>query len=205
MPAGWAAAIGAGSDLLGGYLQDKAAKKAFRKQTKMNNAGARRAVGQLQLGTGLEEALIKTATKHRLGGFQNAQAAADLGAVNARQTVKAQGAQNQADTEQSAVSRGLIGTSTGVQALQGVQGQTTAHLSAIDQALAQQMATLGLEKSNVQAEGDMALANLQSQRTQAMYELTQGADPFAVGGRRGKKKRGGFFKGAAGGLGALGL
>ena len=190
----WAAGIGAGTDLLSGYLQDKAQKKAFRRQTKMNNAGARRAVGQLQLGTGLEEALLKTATQKRLGGFQNAQAALDLGAVNAQQTVRAQGAQNQADTEQSAVSRGLIGTSTGVQALQGVQGQTTAHLSAIDQALAQQMASLNLEKSNVAAEGDMALANLQSQKTQALYELTQGADPFAVASKK-KKKKHGLFKG----------
>jgi hypothetical protein len=195
MPA-FAAAIAGGADLLGGYLQDDRAKKAFNKQQKLNAAGARRAVTALDFGTNLEGSQIKAANASRLAGFAGARKALDLGATAARQTVLGQGKINQANLEQSAVSRGLLGTSTGAQAFAGVGDRTTAQLSAIDQQLAQAFGDLGLQQAQTKAAGEMSLADLQQQKTEAMFNLVQSADPYAVAGK--KKKHGGFFSSAAG-------
>jgi len=184
------ALISSGADLLGGYLQDRRAKKAFRTQQKLNAAGARRALSALDFGTNLEKSQILAANKSRLGGFAGARKALDLGAAGARETALGQGKINEANAEQSVVSKGLLGTSTGVQAFQGVGDRTSAQLSAIDQSLAQSLGDLGLEEANTKAAGEMNLADLQSQKTQAIFDLVQSADPNQQFHR---KKKGGLF------------
>lgn len=179
---------------MGGYLSDKKAKSAFGAQQKLNAAGARRAVTALDFGNNLESSAIKAANKSALGGFAGARKALDLGANAARQTVLGQNKINQANTEQSIVSRGLLGTSTGVQAFAGVGDRTTAQLSAIDQSLAQAFGDLGLQEAATKAGGELRLADLQQQKNEAMFGLVQSADPYAVASKKKKHKSHGITK-----------
>ncbi len=191
----FSAIIGGGFDLLGGYLQDKRANKAFDKQQKLDAAGARRAYSALQYGTGLEEALIKSGTKERLKGFKGARGALDLGGVVAKQGLQQRGKQNLANTEQSLVSRGLIGTSTGAQQFAGIGDTTSAQLAGVDAALAQSFAELGMQEAGVRAQGQQQLAQLLSEKTEAMFNLSQVADPFNMPAKKKKKKKHGLIKG----------
>lgn len=191
----------AGGDILGGLLASRAQRKAQNKAAGLNArqraaafAYLQRQQGQDRLFGQLGRNQLLGAHKAELGGFQGAERALGLGALQARQTVQGQHRVNLAEAEQSAVSRGLLGTSTGMQGLQGVGDQTTASLAAIDTGLAQQLATLGLERGGALGRQGRELAALaQSDRDierEYGYELASLA-PMAPGK---KKKRKGFFK-----------
>lgn len=166
--------VGGAFDLAGGLLGARGERKAVSKQNAQNEAQRAAAFRYLQgvqsqdaLFAGLEDAALKSAHKKQLAGFKGARAATDLGATAARQTVLGRSKQGQADLEQSAVSRGLLGTSTGAQAFTGLKDRTTALLGGIDQQLAQAMADLGLQESELQGQQGLQLAGLAGKNRQA--------------------------------------
>jgi len=170
--------ITGGFDLLGGLLADRSAKRAATKARRLNDQQRAAAFQYLQgvqggdaLYAGLQEAQLKTGHKAELGGFKGARSALDLGGVRARQTVQGQGKVNQANVEQSIVSRGLQGTSTGVQALQSVGDRTSSQLAAIDTQLAQAFADLGLAEGAIRGEQGDELAQLLGQTRQNQLDL----------------------------------
>lgn len=173
-----AAGIAAGGSLIGGLAGARSERKSANKQNAQNEAQRAAAFKYLQgvgsrdaLFAGLEESALKAGHKKQLAGFSGAKKAMDLGGIAARQTVKGREKQGLADVEQSAVSRGLMGTSTGAQAYTGLQDRTTAQLASIDQQLAQALAGLGMEEANVQGEQGRELAGLAGRNRQFQQEL----------------------------------
>lgn len=162
-----AAAIGAGSDLLGGYLASREAKKATRRAERLNERQRAAAFAYLQRAQGadllfgnLERSALMAGHKKELAGFQGAERALGLGRQAGVQTIQGQGKINQAEAEQSVISRGLLGTSTGMQTLTGAQDRTTSQLSALDLQYAQALASLGLDKASLEGEQGRALSAL---------------------------------------------
>ena len=173
-----AAAITGGAGLLGGLLSDRSSKKAAKKAQKYNDQQRAAAFEYLQgvrggdqLYAGLQESALKAGHKQELGGFQVARSALNRGGINAGQTVRAQGKINQANVEQSIVSRGLLGTSTGVQSLQSVGDRTASQLGAIDAQLGQAFADLGLQEGSIRGEQGDELAQLLGQTRQNQLAL----------------------------------
>jgi len=172
MPALIAAAIGAGGQLLGTGLE-------FAGGLMQSNAGASRrtirrrgryaldqARSQDALFGGLEESALKAAHGRELEGFRGARGALTQAGAAARQGVLDRGKQNQAALEQSIVSKGLLGTTTGAGAFAGLQDQTSRHLSDIDLQLAQQFADLGLQESGLRGQQGRELAGLAGRNRQ---------------------------------------
>ncbi len=152
----FAAAIAGGASLAGGALGARADKKAAGKQNALDEqqrAAAFQFLEQVKnrdaLFGGLENSALLSGQKAERGGFAGARAALDLGAKVARQGLIQRGAQNQANTEQSVVSQGLIGTSTGAQAFSGVGDQTSQQLAAIDSQLAGAFSDLNLQEGSL--------------------------------------------------------
>ncbi len=110
----------------------------------------RQAIGQTRasdaLFAGLERSELLKGQAGERQGYQTARNALNAGAQVAKQGLAQRGIQNQAATEQSVVSRGLGGTSTGAQAFAGVGNQTAMQMAQIDTQLAQAFADLGLEE-----------------------------------------------------------
>lgn len=170
--------IEAGAGLLGGYLSSRSEKKAQKKAQKysdqekaaafkyLNEVGARDAFGAQ-----LQRSQLLAGQRRGLEGFQGARQALTAGGTAARQTALARGKQGQADVEQSLVSRGLLGTSTGAQTFQGVGDQTTAQLQNIDFQLAQAFADLGLEEAQTRERQGQELAGFASDERQRQLEL----------------------------------
>lgn len=139
---------GTGLEFAGGMM-DRNARVGRRTIRRRGRVALNAARSRDALFGGLEESALLAGQKAERGGFQGARRALDLGALQARQGVQARGKQAQGELEQSIVSRGLLGTSTGVQALGGIQDRTTAQLSAIDMQLAQAFADLGLQEGEL--------------------------------------------------------
>lgn len=185
MPAMLAAVIGqaagVGLDFAGGMMaaNEGVSRRTLRRRGKV---GLQAAESRDALFAGLERAELLKGQKAQRGGFQGARKALDLGANVARQGVIQRGRANQAATEQSVVSRGLTGTSTGAQAFAGVGDQTSQQLAAIDAQLAQAFADLGLEEGAMLGEQGMqrtALAGknrgVQQQFSDAYFGLLTGS------------------------------
>lgn len=195
--------IAAAAQLGGSFLTARSERKAENKARGYNARQAAASFKYLQgvksqdalLGA-LQESELKAGQKQERAGFKGARTALDLGATGARQTIQAQGKVAAADAEQSAVSRGLLGTSTGVQALTGVQDRTTALLGGIDQQLAQAFADLGLHEGEVLGQQGQQRAMLAGQNRQNQldlgYELANLA-PMAPSAK--KKKKHGLING----------
>ena len=163
----YGAAIEAGAGLLGGFLSSRSEKKAQKRALRYNDQQQAAAFQYLKesrgrdaLFGGLERSALLSAHKKQMAGYGGARKALDLGALAARQTIQGRGKQAQADVEQSVVSRGLLGTSTGVQQFAGVGDRTTMQLAAIDQGLAQQLAELGLDEAETAGGQGRELAQL---------------------------------------------
>lgn len=193
-----AEAFAAGADILAGLYASHEQRKAQSKAASLNSRQRAAAFAMLQkqqredlLMGNLARSQLLGGQKAELGGFAGAERALGLGALAGRQTVQAQGKLNMADAEQSAVSRGLLGTSVGMQGLQGVGDNTTAQLAALDQGYAAQLAELGLQKSSLMGGHGRELAALgQFERgIQRDYgaELASLAPPV-----RKRHKKGGF-------------
>lgn len=122
---------------------------------------------------GLEEAALKTAHGKELAGFKGARTATELAGIQARRGIQDRGAQAQAQAEQSIVGRGLAGTSTGVQLFSGVADQTSRLLSDLDTQLAQQLASLGLDQAETEAQQGREIAGLRRNSRDYNRELDQ--------------------------------
>lgn len=143
-----AGAAGTGLEFAGNMMSANASTSIKTKRRRGKYA-LQNAQSQDALFAGLERAELLKGQQNQLGKFKGARSALDLGANVARQGVMQRGAQNQAKVEQSVVSRGLHGTSTGAQAFAGVGDSTSSQLAAIDTQLAQAFADLGLEEGEV--------------------------------------------------------
>jgi hypothetical protein len=190
----YSAIIGAALQLVQGNKQRQAeayAQVQSEYQKKEILKGLQKTKSVEGLFSGLQEAQLKTGFQKELGGFKGAKTALDLGAIQAQQGVQARGKQNQAALEQNIVSRGLTGTSTGVQALGGLADRTSLQLSAIDQQHAQALSELGLAQSQVEGGQARELAGLLGQRKQFATDISLQEAALAPGK---KKKKGSRFK-----------
>ena len=139
--------------------------------------------------SGLEEAQLKSGQKKELSGFAGAGRAIDLGALQAQQGIAARGKQNQASLEQNIVSRGLLGTSTGAQALGGLQDRISMQLAAIDQQHAQALSELGLQKSALEGGQARELAGLTARRGQFATDIATQEAALQPGKKRKKASK----------------
>lgn len=188
----YAAIIGAAMQLIQGNKsrQAEAFARVESEHDKMNLLkGVKQARGIHGVFSGLEEAELKTGQRQELGGFQGAKKGLELGAIQAQQGVAARGKVNQASLEQNIVSRGLLGTSTGVQALGGLQDRTSLQLSAIDQALAQNLGQLGQEQAQLEGLHGRERSGLQARRGAQLQEFALQEAALQPGKKKKKQKR----------------
>ena len=172
------AAIGAGATLYGGSKNARAQKKAQRLTQAQRDAAfsyLKGSQGSDQLYAGLQEAQIKKANAASLSGFDAARKAQELGSIQARQGILDRGAQFQAQQQQSLVSQGLLGTSTGQGASQDVSGAVSQQLAGLDAQFAQTLADLNLGQGVVESQGLNRLAQhfgeTRSYNQELQYEL----------------------------------
>ncbi len=195
----YAAIIGAAMQLVQGNKQRQAEAYA-QVQSEYDKAhllkGVKQARGIHGVFSGLEEAQLKTGQQAELGGFKGAKTGLQLGALQAQQGVKARAMQNQAALEQNIVSRGLLGTSTGTQALGGLQDRTSLQLASIDQSLAQALGELGMQQSGVEGMHGRERAALQQRRGLQLQDFAMQEAALQPGKK--KKKRSKFGRLAEG-------
>ena len=172
-----AAGIAGGASLLSGYMASKDEKEAQKKAQKYSDQERAAAFRYLTMGrqrdafgSKLEHSALKAAHARELAGFEGGRKALNLGAIQARETAKAQGKMRAADVEQSAVTQGLLGTSTGAQAFTGITDSTTAQLQAVDAQLAQAFADLGLNEAQTRGRQGMEEATFQGRQRDIQRE-----------------------------------
>lgn len=172
MPAIWAALAGTGLEFAGG-LMDQARGVSRRTVRRRGRFALDQAKSQEELFAGLEEAALKAGHAKETAGFRGAKRAVELGGTAARQTVQDRARAGQAALEQSIVSRGLIGTTSGAGMFAGLQDQTTRQLADIDLQLAEALSQLGLEESDVFGRQGRELAGLAAKRRARAREFQE--------------------------------
>lgn len=172
MPALIAGAMLGGSALqFGGNLMQSRAGTSIKTRRRRGRYAIQQARAQDAVFGGLEESALKSAHAKELGGYTGARKGLELGATAARQGVLGRGKMAQADLEQSIVSKGLLGTTSGLGRLSQLQDRTSAQMSAIDMQLAQQLADLGLEESETMGRQGRELTGLAGKRRAFEKEL----------------------------------
>jgi hypothetical protein len=124
---------------------------------------------------GLEESALLVGQGQERQGFKGARSALELGGAVAKQGIQQRGAQNLAAREQSIVSSGLLGTSTGAQQFAGTQDTTSQQLAAIDAQLAAQIADLGLEEGALLGQQGRERAMMAGRRRDFERSISEGA------------------------------
>jgi len=163
-----------------GGVQARTDRKRAQRKIKQE-LGIQRSRGELF--SNLQESQLRQGQKAELAGFAGARRGVELAGNRARQGAVDLAKQAQGSLDQSIVSRGLLGTSTGANLNLGLQDRTSRQLADIDSQLAMALGGLGMQEGAVRRGHSQQLGDVFRQRQQFEGEYGQAMlDLFGQGG-----------------------